>query len=114
MAKPENSVVVTFWLVEKESDHSTIEQMRAAGSSQVYEPRFASGQRCMISMLARFDPNDEQAKQTAVVYAVRNTRAIMLEKHPTATLHGVEININGQRYEQSTTDQARRPEPARN
>lgn len=104
MAKPQNSVVVTFWLVEKESDHSSIEQMRAAGAAAVYEPRFASGQRCMISMLARFDPNDAIAKQTAVVYAVRNTRAIMLEKHPTATFHGVEITINGQRHEQQTAD----------
>jgi hypothetical protein len=99
MAKSENNVVVTFWLVQKESDHSTIEQMRAAGEAQVYEPRFASGQRHMLSMLARFDPDDERAKQAAAVYAARNTRAIMLEKYSTATLHGVEITINGERYE---------------
>ncbi len=95
--KQQNTLLLTFWLVHPEGDRHDPEQMRALGEAGVYAPEFQSGERKMLAMVARFDPDDPEARISAALYAVRNAKLIASTRHPGCRIWGVEVHLNGQK-----------------
>lgn len=103
--KQVNQLTIQFWLVRPESDHSTLEQMRELGQSGIYAPVFTSGQRMLLNMVARFDADDQEARISAALYAVRNAKAICRKTCSDCEIFGPEVWINGEKIQASTENQ---------
>ena len=95
--KTQHNITLLFYLITPAEDRHTNEQMRDLGESGIYEPVFANGDRKMLSMLSRFDIEDNEASMTAVIYAVQNVKKL----YPDAALWGLETYIDG--IQQSST-----------
>jgi len=95
--KQTHTLLLTFWLVSPEGDRHEVEAMRALGKSGVYEPQFQSGERKMLCMTARFDDDDPEARISAALYAMRNTKLMYGAKYPDCKIWGVDVFLNGEK-----------------
>jgi hypothetical protein len=86
-------LIATYWLIHSEPDLSEPFQMRELGEDGVFEPTFESGRKCMLSMAARFDPEDPGALYSAVLYLYRN--ACKLQHDKTFKIWQFEVYLNG-------------------
>lgn len=91
--KSRQTLIATYWLTHPEPDLSEPFQMRALGESGVFEPKFESGQKCLLSMTARFDPHDPGALYEAALYLYRN--ACKLQNDQSFKIFQFEVHLNG-------------------
>lgn len=91
--KHPHTILLTFWLVHPEGDRHRPDQMRALGDAGVYAPEFQTGERRLMAMKARFDINDERARNAAIEYAQRNVFLL----HGPENVCGFETYLNGEK-----------------
>ena len=89
--KRRNKILITFWLIKPEGDHHTAEQMRALGECGVYAPEFKTGERKIVVMESRFDPDDAAARLSALAYAHNNAKNTFSD----GVIWGAEFFLNG-------------------
>ena len=97
MPTASNQILLTYWLILPESDHTSIEDMRAAGEQGVSGATFARGEKRLLQMEARFDSADPAHIITASQYALRNAKSAAAKEHPGATVWSVEVWLNGEK-----------------
>lgn len=104
MTQP-NTLILTYWLIRPEVDLSEIQQIRELSAQKVYEPAFETGERRMLAMHARFDPDDMNATMSAMLYLMANAKRLAESDGPGVRLWGHECHLNGKKLSMSTIPQ---------
>lgn len=97
-----NTLILTYWLIKPEVDLSEIQQIRELSAQKVYEPVFETGQRCMLTMHARFNADDPNAVMSAFLYLFNNAKRLAKAEVEGARIWGHECHMNGQKLSMST------------
>lgn len=94
-----HTIIITYWLTKPEFDLADLAEIRQLAAKGIHDAGFLSGHKRMLTMRARFNANDPDARIAAASYAYKNASRLAIAEDPAADIVMHRIYLDGHEIE---------------